>query len=226
MGFERSPPRFSTTAFLSKTATFLYKIGTVTATGSSGDFFLGGDRATQSPLSSVIIGNQLPTPYLPSPMITPTDPKLKALKRLRTLSHLLDTAIRIPGTRFRFGLDPLLGLLPAGGDIAGAFLSAYIVFSAARIGVPRESLVQMVSNILLETLIGTVPVVGDLFDAAWKANIRNMELLETHLDAPTSDKKADTLFIVLLLGGLILAVFAIVGVGIWILSSIISVILQ
>ncbi len=159
-------------------------------------------------------------------MITPTDPKLKTLKRLRRLSHLLDNAIRIPGTRFRFGLDPLLGLLPAGGDIAGAFLSAYIVFSAARIGVPRESLVQMVSNILLETLIGTVPVVGDLFDAAWKANVRNMELLETHLDAPTSDKKADTLFIVLLLGGLILAVFAIVGVGIWILSSIISAILQ
>jgi hypothetical protein len=159
-------------------------------------------------------------------MITPTDRKLKTLKRLRSLSHLLDSAIRIPGTPFRFGLDPILGLLPAGGDIAGALLSAYIIFSAAQLGVPRKSLVQMVSNILLETLIGTVPIVGDLFDATWKANVRNMEVLETHLDAPTSDKKADTLFIVLLLGGLMVAVFAIVGVGIWILSSIISALLQ
>ncbi|MCT7972394.1 DUF4112 domain-containing protein [Laspinema olomoucense] len=159
-------------------------------------------------------------------MITPTDRKLKTLKRLRSLSHLLDSAIRIPGTPFRFGLDPILGLLPAGGDIAGALLSAYIIFSAAQLGVPRESLVKMVSNILLETLIGTVPIVGDVFDATWKANVRNMELLETHLDAPTSDKKADTLFIVLLLGGLMVAVLAIVGVGIWILSSIISALLQ
>ncbi|MCT7977517.1 DUF4112 domain-containing protein [Laspinema olomoucense] len=159
-------------------------------------------------------------------MITPTDRKLKTLKRLRSLSHLLDSAIRIPGTPFRFGLDPILGLLPAGGDIAGALLSAYIIFSAAQLGVPRNSLVQMVSNILLETLIGTVPIVGDVFDATWKANVRNMELLETHLDAPTSDKKADTLFIVLLLGGLMVAVLAIVGVGIWILSSIISALLQ
>ncbi|MCT7986930.1 DUF4112 domain-containing protein [Laspinema olomoucense] len=159
-------------------------------------------------------------------MITPTDRKLKTLKRLRSLSHLLDSAIRIPGTPFRFGLDPLLGLLPAGGDIAGALLSAYIIFSAAQLGVPRESLVKMVSNILLETLIGTVPIVGDVFDATWKANVRNMELLETHLDAPTSDKKADTLFIVLLLGGLMVAVLAIVGVGIWILSLIISALLQ
>ncbi len=159
-------------------------------------------------------------------MITSTDSKLKTLKRLRNLSHLLDNAIRIPGTPIRFGLDPLLGLIPAGGDIAGALLSAYIIFSAAQLGVPRKSLVQMVSNILLETLVGTVPIVGDVFDAAWKANVRNMELLETHLDAPTSERKANTLFIVLLLVGLMVAVLAIVGVSIWILSAIIRALLQ
>jgi hypothetical protein len=155
-------------------------------------------------------------------MISPNERQLKTLKHLRAYSHLLDTAIRIPGTRFRFGLDPLLGLLPAGGDIAGAFLSAYVVFMAAKMGVPRESLIQMVYNILVETLIGTVPVVGDLFDAAWKANTRNMALLEAHLDAPKPDKRSNKLFVILLLGGLLVAVLAIVGLGIWILSSIIS----
>ena len=155
-------------------------------------------------------------------MLSPKDSRFKTLQHLRTYSHLLDTAIRVPGTKFRFGIDPLLGLLPAGGDIAGAFLSAYVVFMAAKMGVPRESLIQMVYNILVETVIGTVPVVGDLFDAAWKANTRNMAVLEAHLDAPKPDKKANKWFVVLLLGGLMLTVFAIVGGALWLLSSLIS----
>lgn len=159
-------------------------------------------------------------------MTRPIDPKIATLRRLRTLSRVLDSAITIPGTNYSFGLDPLLGLLPAGGDIAGAALSAYIVFAAAQMGVPRESLVQMVYNILLETLVGTVPVLGDLFDAAWKANIKNMELLEAHLDAPGSHKKADKTFVILLLAGLAIAVIGIVAFGVWILSLIIGALLR
>ena len=108
--------------------------------------------------------------------------KLATLNRLRKFSRLLDSAIGIPGTKFRFGLDPILGLIPGGGDFLGTILSAYLVIEAARLGLPKETLVKMVSNIVLESAVGTVPVIGDLFDAAWKANTKNFELVEAHLN--------------------------------------------
>ncbi|MBK4731877.1 DUF4112 domain-containing protein [Oxynema sp. CENA135] len=150
----------------------------------------------------------------------------KTVQRLRNISRLLDNAIPIPGTPYRIGLDPLLGLLPAGGDLAGALLSAYIVFSAAQLGLPRESLVRMVSNILLETVVGTIPIVGDLFDVAWKANIKNMELLESHLDTPQPAKKADKTFIVLLLVGLLVFVVAAIAFSAWLITVIFGALLR
>ncbi|QIZ70286.1 DUF4112 domain-containing protein [Oxynema aestuarii] len=150
----------------------------------------------------------------------------KTVQRLRNISRLLDNAIPIPGTPYRIGLDPLLGLLPAGGDLAGALLSAYIVFSAAQLGLPRESLVRMVSNILLETVVGTIPIVGDLFDVAWKANIKNMELLESHLDTPQPAKKADKTFIALLLIGLLVFVVAAIAFSAWLITVIFGALLR
>lgn len=132
------------------------------------------------------------------------------LQRIRRLSHVLDNAIGIPGTRIRFGLDPLLGLLPGGGDTASAVLSAYIVFEAARFGVPRELLMQMVGNLLLDATVGSVPVLGDLFDVTWKANTRNMALLESHLGTPASQRKVD--YAVLIVLAIVLLAF-IVGVA-------------
>lgn len=140
------------------------------------------------------------------------------LKRLRTLSHVLDNAIPIPGTPYRVGLDPLLGMIPAGGDIAGAAVSAYIVVSAAKLGLPRESLVRMVMNILLEVFVGTVPVLGDLFDVAWKANVKNMELLDVHMKAPKKGKKADKWFVFVLIGVLMLAVVGSIALGITLIT--------
>lgn len=131
---------------------------------------------------------------------------LQTLQHLRQLSRILDSAIGIPGTRFRFGLDPILGLIPGGGDTVGALLSAYIVFRAAGMGVPTESLSKMVGNILVESLLGTVPLLGDVFDVGWKANIRNVELLEEHLGAPEPAKAANMGFIVVALLALILVV--------------------
>ena len=131
------------------------------------------------------------------------------LKRLRTLTHVLDNAIPIPGTPYRIGLDPLLGMIPAGGDIAGAAVSAYIVVSAAKLGLPRESLVRMVMNILLEVFVGTVPVLGDLFDVAWKANARNVRLLKAHLQSPQPRRQADRVFFVVLMTGLLILIGAI-----------------
>lgn len=99
------------------------------------------------------------------------------LRRLDKLSRLLDNAFAIPGTRFRIGLDGILGLIPGIGDATGAALSIYLIVQAARLGLPVSTLLRMVGNVALETVVGAVPIVGDVFDIAWKANIRNMALL-------------------------------------------------
>ncbi|MEL6786027.1 MAG: DUF4112 domain-containing protein [Cyanobacteria bacterium J06607_15] len=122
-------------------------------------------------------------------MKTPLPNKqIAKLSRLRRLSKLLDNAISIPGTKISFGLDPLIGLLPGGGDTLTGGIAAYIVVEAARMGIPRDILWKMVGNILIDSFAGTVPVVGDLFDLGWKANVKNIELLEQHLDATISGK--------------------------------------
>ena len=131
--------------------------------------------------------------------------------RLRRISRLLDNAIPVPGTKIRLGLDPILGLLPGGGDTITGGISAYIVVEAARMGVPREILYQMVGNILLDSVAGTIPVVGDLFDVGWKSNIRNIELLEKHVDIAESAKSntlSDRLF---LIGLIVLLTLIVVG---------------
>jgi hypothetical protein len=128
-------------------------------------------------------------------MKTELSPKqISKLTRLRRVSKILDNAIAIPGTKISFGLDPILGLIPGGGDTITGSIAAYIVVEAARMGVPREILGKMVSNILIDSFAGTVPVVGDLFDLGWKANVKNLELLEKHLDL-TKSSKGDRLFI-------------------------------
>lgn len=104
-----------------------------------------------------------------------------ALERARKASTLMDEAIRIPGIGYRVGIDPILSIAPVSGDIAGAVLSMYIVAEATRLGVPPKTLVRMVVNIAIDTVGGSVPVAGTLLDAVWKANKRNVSLLEDHL---------------------------------------------
>jgi Domain of unknown function (DUF4112) len=103
------------------------------------------------------------------------------LKRVRLLSRLLDEQFRIPGTRYRVGLDGLLGLIPGVGDAAGALLSTYILYEAMRLGAPSTVLLRMVANIGIDTVGGAIPVVGDIFDIAWKANKKNAALLHAYL---------------------------------------------
>ena len=116
------------------------------------------------------------------------------VRKLRRISQLLDSAISIPGTKISLGLDPILGLLPGGGDALTGGISAYIVIEAAKMGVSRDILGKMIGNILIDSFSGTIPIVGDLFDVGWKANVKNMELLEKHLDV-TESSENNTLFI-------------------------------
>lgn len=107
--------------------------------------------------------------------------QLNKLRRIRKIAKLLDTAIGIPGTKFRIGLDPILGLLPGGGDLIGGLISAYMIYLAASFGLEKPKITQMVKNIALETFVGFIPIVGDIFDFYFKANIRNLDILEQHL---------------------------------------------
>ncbi len=102
------------------------------------------------------------------------------LARLRRLAWLIDGVFGLPGTRFRFGLNSIVGLLPVGGDVVLGAISLYIVYEAAQLGVPRPLLFRMLFNVALEVGGGSVPVLGDLFDMALKANLRNLAIIEQH----------------------------------------------
>ena len=146
-------------------------------------------------------------------MTTIPDP----LSRARALTRLLDSAARVPGTSFRFGLDPVLGLIPGLGDVAGAALSGYVVILASRLGAPKSVIVRMLGNVAIDTVAGAMPVVGDLFDAGWKSNTRNLALLERHVGLPTTERAASRAVVwltvaalaVLALGAVALAIFVV-----------------
>lgn len=139
------------------------------------------------------------------------------LSRVRVLARALDSAVTIPGTSFRFGLDPLIGLVPGLGDVAGAILSAYIVLVGIQLGVSRPAVVRMIMNIGIDTFVGSVPVVGDLFDAAWRSNNRNVALIERHVANPGASRRADRLVVLgavvalllLLAGGMALTILVV-----------------
>ena len=100
------------------------------------------------------------------------------LARLRRLAWLLDAQFGLPGTRFRFGVNSLFGLAPVAGDALLGVVSLYIVWEARRLGAPNGLLARMLANIAVEVGGGAIPVLGDLFDMAFKANLRNLALLE------------------------------------------------
>lgn len=113
------------------------------------------------------------------------DEAQRTREKLQALAWWLDASIRLPGG-FRIGVDAILGLVPLLGDILGLLISGYIVVQAARLRVPHSVLLRMLLNVGVEGLVGQAPLLGDVFDATWKANLRNVRLLEEHLDQPTT----------------------------------------
>ena len=116
----------------------------------------------------------IPTPPRPH---APADPRLRWVE---SISTLLDNQFRVPGTNFRFGLDPILGLIPLGGSAASFAISAGLLLTMAKYGVSRKVLILMVGNLLLDATLGSIPVVGNIFDFFFKANQRNVRLLKRH----------------------------------------------
>ena len=111
--------------------------------------------------------------------------KRQALEPLfKWLALIMDEFVRVPGTKFKIGLDPLLGLLPGFGDTGSALVSAFALIQAARLGVPKVLLARMSLNILINELIGIVPVAGDAFSFWFKSNARNYQIIKAHIAAP------------------------------------------
>lgn len=147
-------------------------------------------------------------------------------RRVRLLARAMDSAIRIPGTGIRLGLDSIVGLVPGAGDLVASVMSGYIVLASARMGVPAPVVARMILNLGVDTLVGSVPLLGDLFDVGFKANIRNAALLDRHLADPLATRRTSRAAVlaavagVVLLGaaGVALAMFVVRGLN-WLAGS-------
>jgi hypothetical protein len=134
---------------------------------------------------------------------------------VRQLAWFMDSAFEIPGTRYRVGFDALIGLIPILGDLIGMAIGSYIVLTAARLGVPRTVVLRMLVNLAIDLAIGAVPIVGDMLDTVWKANVMNARLLDRALDDPKGAGRSSfwallglfSLLLVLIVGAILLTVW-------------------
>jgi hypothetical protein len=137
----------------------------------------------------------------------------------RWLALIMDNFLRLPGTTFRFGLDPLLGLIPGIGDTGSSIISALALITAARRGLPKILLARMSLNILVNEFVGIVPIAGDAFSFWFKSNARNYELLKRHTGGTRRSTKSDWLFVALVLGALFLILIVSLAVSFWLLAA-------
>jgi hypothetical protein len=142
------------------------------------------------------------------------DPKEQA-----TLAQLQGLVRALDGGRLGVGLDPLIGLVPVVGDWVGAGLSGYIIVRAAALGVSGATLLRMIGNLVADLLAGSVPVLGDIFDFGFKANRRNLALLERHMEAPARRRKADLAVVLGVGAGLLVVIVGVLTLSIWLVAS-------
>ena len=156
----------------------------------------------------------------------PVEVRDKRLEELRKMAWVLDSQFRIPGTNFRFGVDALIGLVPGLGDFAGAAASLLFMLQAARLGASKTILMRMATNVVIETLVGAVPALGDVFDATFKANKRNYKLIERMVIEPDATHVASRKFVVGMMLGLgavvlLIGILAVV-IGIYLFQALAS----
>jgi hypothetical protein len=145
---------------------------------------------------------------------------VRTLAALRRWSVLLDSAFRVPGTQMTFGLDPILGLIPGLGDLTTPIFAGLLLLHAVRMKIPRVVQLRMVMNAAIDLAIGLLPVVGDLFDFGWKANVRNLALLERHAHLGSKPTAGDWLFVSIVIGLLVAAVAIPLLFAAWLLSHV------
>lgn len=110
------------------------------------------------------------------------DDHARRVARLKTLARVMDTALRIPGTRIRLGADSALGLIPGAGDVLSLGISGFALLEAVRLGAPPRLIARMIGNVAIDTGLGAIPVAGDIFDMLFKSNTRNLKLLLEHFE--------------------------------------------
>ena len=165
------------------------------------------------PHSEFLLSAQNPSQPVQGELVVDDDNGGRQVDRrvwLKLLSTWTDNVFEVPGLGWRFGLDPIIGLVPVAGDLASAILSFYILSVAAQMQVPRSTLVRMGMNVGLDYFLGSIPIVGNVFDFVWKANHRNMQLLERHMAAPPSERARQGIWdwiLIGLLGAGLLAAF-------------------
>jgi hypothetical protein len=142
----------------------------------------------------------------------------RTLAALRKWSVFLDSAFRVPGTNVTFGFDPILGLIPGLGDLTTPFFAALLLLHAVRLRIPRVVQVRMLINAAIDLAIGVIPFLGDFFDFGWKANVRNLALLERYARPGTTASRGDWLFVLGVIG--VLAAVAVIPLlfTAWLLS--------
>ena len=152
-----------------------------------------------------------------------TEKQEQRLKALRNISSLLDSAFVVPGTEFRIGLDPILGLVPGLGDLVSPLFAIALLWHSRDLGIPRVIQLRMIFNVTIDAFVGLLPVAGDVFDFAWKANDRNIVLLERHAYEYRRPSSGDWLFV----SGMILLLLVISAVPFllagWLISVVASV---
>lgn len=149
---------------------------------------------------------------------------------LELLARWMDGVFRVPGVGWRFGFDAILGLIPGIGDTASSVASLYIIASAHRYGVTRATLLRMALNVVLDTTVGAVPIVGDMFDVYWKSNQRNVALLKRHMLAPPTDQsklqRSDRWFVIGLVIAIVVLMIGSFVVAAWLFTLLVGAVIQ
>lgn len=144
-----------------------------------------------------------------------SDAAERHLRRYRSLAYQWDNLLRIPGTPIRLGWDALLGLIPVIGDATGGMLGCYGVWVGWRQGAPFSVLLRLLLNLLVDVVVGTIPVAGDLFDVGWRSNSRNVALLDRWLERPDQVRRRSVWLLVALAGILLLVLVASLAAAVW-----------
>ena len=150
------------------------------------------------------------------------DSRTDPFERLRTLARVQDELFRIPGTRIRFGLDALIGLIPGAGDVFTSGVSVYVLLEATRMGASPSVIARMAGNILLDLLFGAIPLLGDVFDVGWKANVRNVRLLERFAVDPHGVRRGSRVMLVVSLLVIFGVLAGIAWIAVWIVRTLLS----